>query len=42
MFLSDLGVELLTQMFSLDPTKRISAKDALKHPWFQEEPKMAD
>jgi serine/threonine protein kinase len=24
-------------MIEVDPKKRISAKDALKHPWFKEE-----
>ncbi|KAL7420886.1 cyclin-dependent protein kinase [Cryptotrichosporon argae] len=31
------GYELLTRMFEWDPDKRITAKDALGHAWFQEE-----
>ncbi len=30
----ELGLDLLMQMISLDPAKRISAKQALKHPYF--------
>ena len=33
------GLELLEQMLIHDPTKRISAKDALKHPFFKDVPK---
>mmetsp|Transcript_34375 Transcript_34375/g.60249 ORF Transcript_34375/g.60249 Transcript_34375/m.60249 type:complete len:232 (-) Transcript_34375:2837-3532(-) len=36
--LSDLGVELLDSMLRLDPSRRISARDALDHPWFEETP----
>jgi len=30
----DVGLDLLMQMINLDPAKRISAKQALKHPYF--------
>ncbi|CAG8730034.1 10871_t:CDS:2, partial [Acaulospora morrowiae] len=36
---SDLGYGLLSQMLEYDPLKRITAKDALKHPYFEEDPK---
>ncbi|GMF33002.1 unnamed protein product [Phytophthora lilii] len=39
--LSPAGVDLLTQMLQLDPKKRISARKALEHPFFSEEPKPA-
>ena len=29
-------LDLLRRIFVYDPKKRISAKDALRHPWFQE------
>lgn len=38
MYLTDSGVDLLKKLFCLDPTKRMSAKEALEHSWFQEEP----
>lgn len=38
MYLSDLGLDLLQKMLTYDPDKRISAKDALNHPWFKEFP----
>lgn len=38
MFLSDLGLDLLQRMLVYDPEKRISAEEALKHPWFSEAP----
>lgn len=28
--------DLIVKMTSLDPVRRITAKDALKHPWFQD------
>ena len=28
--------DLLKKIFVYDPNKRITAKDALKHPWFRE------
>lgn len=30
------GIDLLTKMMMFDPTKRISAKAALQHPWFND------
>lgn len=29
-------LDLLKKIFVYDPSKRITAKDALKHPWFRE------
>lgn len=34
---SSNGYDLLTKLFEWDPTKRITARDALAHPWFQED-----
>lgn len=34
LFLSNKGVDLLSQLLALDPKKRISAKAALEHEWF--------
>jgi len=34
--LSELGIDLLKQMLTLDPNKRITAGKALKHEWFKE------
>lgn len=31
--------DLLTRLFKYDPDKRITAKEALAHKWFQEDPK---
>ena len=31
-----LFLDLLRKIFVYDPNKRITAKDALKHPWFRE------
>lgn len=39
-YLSNNGLDLLYQLLEFDPAKRISAEDALKHPYFQELPKM--
>jgi len=38
MFLSEVGLDLLEKMLCYDPSRRITAEDALKHPWFSEEP----
>lgn len=37
-WLSDAGFDLLSRMLALDPKKRISADDALRHPYFSEAP----
>ena len=29
------GLDLLTRMITLDPTRRISMREALKHPYFE-------
>lgn len=36
------GFDLLEKMLQLDPNKRPSAKEALEHPFFQEEPKACE
>ena len=33
--LDSVGLDLLSRFFVLDPMKRISCKEALKHPWFE-------
>ena len=42
MYLSDLGLDLMLKMMAYDPSKRITAEEALKHPWFEEEPRAVD
>lgn len=37
--LSEAGLDLLTRMLALNPAARISAADALRHPWFTEAPR---
>eukprot|EP01041_Mallomonas_annulata_P007528 gene7528-15414_t len=36
--LSDNGFDLLTRLLAMDPKHRISASDAVNHPWFMENP----
>jgi len=40
--LSEAGFDLIERMLALNPRQRISAADALKHPWFQERPKATE
>lgn len=35
---SQMGYEFLKQTFAFDPDKRLTARDALRHKWFHEEP----
>jgi cell division cycle 2-like protein len=37
-FLSENGLELLEHLLTYDPSKRMTATEALRHPWFKEEP----
>ncbi|KAF8806041.1 kinase-like protein [Phlegmacium glaucopus] len=36
---SPLGYDLLKQLFTYDPESRLTAKEALQHKWFHEDPK---
>lgn len=36
--LSKMGLDLLNQMLEYDPKRRITADEALKHPYFKESP----
>ncbi len=38
MYLSETGLDLLQKMMTYDPSKRITAQEALKHPGFTESP----
>ncbi|EUD66919.1 CMGC/CDK protein kinase [Plasmodium inui San Antonio 1] len=42
LYLSDTGLDLLQQLLHFNPRNRISAADALKHPYFKEFPKPLD
>ncbi len=37
-YLSELGIDLMERMLCYDPARRITARDALKHPYFQQAP----
>ena len=39
--LDEVGLDLLTRMLAYQPSKRISAKAALNHPWFDDLDKSA-
>jgi cell division cycle 2-like len=41
-FVSDTGLDLLARMLTCDPEQRITAAEALAHPWFEESPPPAD
>jgi cyclin-dependent kinase 8/11 len=34
-----MGYDLLKQLFTYDPESRLTAKEALQHRWFHEDPK---
>jgi cyclin-dependent kinase 8/11 len=36
---SDYGFQLLSQMLDYDPSRRITADEALQHPYFMDEPR---
>jgi len=38
-FQSDLGFDLLEKLLEYDPAKRLTAQQALDHPWFKQDPK---
>lgn len=40
--ISEAGKELLRALLTFDPKKRITAAEALRHPWFEEEPRPKD
>ncbi|ODQ49933.1 Pkinase-domain-containing protein [Saitoella complicata NRRL Y-17804] len=37
--LTSAGVDLMSQLLTFDPKRRITAKEALEHPWFAEDPR---
>jgi len=37
-FLSEKGLDLMSKLLTYDPKKRITAEEALKHPYFKESP----
>merc|ERR1712110_1405763 len=39
---SQSGFELISSLLTYDSTKRITAREALKHKWWTEEPKVQD
>ena len=41
-FVSDAGLDLLRRLLCLDPASRITAEEALRHPWFEESPRVVD
>jgi cell division cycle 2-like protein len=40
--LTDAGFDLLNRMLTYDPARRITAREALEHPWFNESPLPVD
>jgi cyclin-dependent kinase 8/11 len=38
-FQSDMGFDLLEKLLEYDPCKRLTAQQALDHPWFKQEPR---
>ncbi len=40
--LTDKGYDLLKKLLIYDPERRLSAEEALRHPWFNENPKICD
>ncbi|KAI0223407.1 hypothetical protein L0F63_004537, partial [Massospora cicadina] len=41
-YLTKAGLDLMGQLLALDPKQRISARDALEHPYFSEAPAPKD
>ena len=39
-YLTNNGLDLMLKLLAFDPDQRISAEDALKHPYFRENPPM--
>lgn len=37
-YTTDLGVDLMQKLLCYDPSRRLTAEEALKHPWFTESP----